>query len=131
MDKKAHASHNEDACRFLHKDGNYCDWVVTTAFYSALHFLQHEMFPREIKGKLYDNFDKYYNQHYTGGINKPNKHISTINLIKSELGDAAQKNYKWLYDLCMTARYRDYKTHKFIADESVKRLDHIKTLLTK
>jgi hypothetical protein len=131
MDKKAHASHNEDACKFLHNEGNYCDWVVTTAFYSALHFLQHEIFPTKIKGIDYVNFDKYYNGHYAGGANKPSKHISTINLIKSELGDTASANYRWLYDLCMTARYRDYKTHPFIADESVKRLARIKSLLKK
>lgn len=46
------------------------------------------------KGKLYTNFDKHYNEHYAGGINKPNKHISTINLIKSELGESVQQNYK-------------------------------------
>ena len=131
MDKKAHASHNEDACKFLHTNGNYCDWVVTTAFYSSLHFLQHEIFPMDIKGKQYDNFDKYYNAHYAGVQNKPNKHTSTVNLIKSELGDDIHGNYKWLYDLCMTARYRDYQTHPFIADESIKRLERIKSNLKK
>lgn len=131
MNKKEHASHNEQACKFLHENGNYCDWVVTTAFYSALHFLQHEIFPKEIKGKQYDTFDKYYNLHYAGGVNKPNKHVSTLNLIKSEMGDTVYANYKWLYDLCMTARYRDYKVHDFIANESIKRLAQIKSFLKK
>ncbi len=131
MDKKAHAKHNEDACEFLLKDGNYCDWVVTTAFYSALHYVQHEIFPRDINGKNYPNFEKYYNEHYAGSHNKPNKHISTVNIVKSEIGDQAHQNYEWLYGLCMTARYRNYKTHPFIAVEAAKRLQRLKTYLKK
>jgi len=131
MNKKDHAIHNENACEFLHKDGNYCDWVVTTAFYSALHYLQHEIFPKNIGGKDYDTFDKYYNQHYNGIVNKPNKHKSTISLIRSELGDQIHENYNWLFGVCMNARYRNYKTHPFIAEECIKRLQRIKSLLKK
>lgn len=131
MDKKSHAIHNETACKFLLDDGNYSDWVVTTAFYSALHYVQHEIFPIHIKVKEYDTFDKYYNEHYRGILNKPSKHISTINLIKSEMGDTVHQNYKWLFDLCMSARYRDYNIHPYIAEESVKRLERIKSFPNK
>ena len=30
--RKAHAEHNEKACDFLYNNGNFHDWVVTTAF---------------------------------------------------------------------------------------------------
>lgn len=131
MDKKSHAYHNEDACNFLQSDGNYCDWVVTTAFYSALHFVHHEIFPKEINGTLYDNFEKYYNGHYKGVKNKPNKHVSTINLVKAELGNDVHNNYSWLFGLCMNARYTNYNIHKIIAEESIKRLTRIKSLMKK
>jgi hypothetical protein len=131
MDKKAQAGHNEDACKFLYSDGNYCDWVVTTAFYSALHFVQHEIFPKTIKGVQYDNFDKYYNGHFQGKKNRPNKHVSTINLVKAELGDDVHQNYSWLFGLCMNARYTDYNIHQFVAEESIKRLARIKGLMKK
>lgn len=131
MDKKSHAEHNENACKFLHSDGNYCDWVVTTAFYSALHLVQHEIFPINVNGLVYDSFDKYYNGHYQGVKNRPNKHVSTINLVKAELGVDVHQNYSWLYGLCMNARYADYNIHKFIAEESIKRLERIKGLMIK
>jgi hypothetical protein len=131
MDKKAHAGHNEDACKFLHTDGNYCDWVVTTAFYSALHYVQHDIFPKVISGVTYDSFDKYYNGHYRYVKNKPNKHVSTINLVKAELGGTVHENYSWLYGLCMNARYKNYNVHPLIAEESTKRLARIKALMKK
>ena len=131
MSKKDHAKHNEDTCEFLFKDGKYCDWVVTTAFYSALHYVQHEIFPTKIKGKQFDNFNKYYNEHYLGISNKPSKHVSTINLVKAEIGDDAHQNYNWLYGLCMNARYHNYKVHPFIAEECLKRLARIKSSLKK
>lgn len=131
MSKKAHAKHNEDACEFLLNDGKYCDWVVTTAFYSALHYVQNEIFPKEINGKFYSNFNKYYNEFYAGSINKPDKHNSTVSLVKTQIGEQAHQNYEWLFGLCMTARYRNYQTHPFIAEEALKRLQRIKTYLKK
>ncbi len=131
MDKKIHAGHNEDACNFLHSDGNYCDWVVPTAFYAALHFVQHEIFPFTVNGRKYNSFDMYYNGHYKGVKNKPSKHVSTVNLVKSELGDDVHQNYSWLFGLCMNARYINYNIHKFIAEESIKRLGRIKSLMKK
>jgi hypothetical protein len=131
MSKKDHAIHNEHACEFLHKDGKYCDWVVTTAFYSALHYVQHEIFPKNIAGMDYNTFDKYYNEHYRNITNKPSKHVSTINLIRSELGDQVHENYNWLFGVCMNARYRNYQTHPFVAEECLKRLQRIKSFLKK
>jgi len=131
MDKKAHAEHNKDACKLLHTNGNYCDWVVTTAFYSALHFVQHEIFPITVKGNTYDTFDRYYNGHYFNVKNKPSKHVSTLNLVRSELGDNVYQIYDWLFGLCMNARYHNYQVHGFIAEESVKRLERLKAMMKK
>ena len=131
MDKKKHAEHNENACKLLFNDGNYCDWVVTTAFYSALHYVQYEIFPKTIEGKFYGSFNRYYTEHYAGVTNKPNRHVSTINLVKKQIGDQAHEIYSWLYGLCMNARYKSYQVNPLIAEECLKRLERLKSFMTK
>lgn len=44
----SHAIHNELACKYLNKKPEFADWVITTAFYSALHYLTGKMFPMNI-----------------------------------------------------------------------------------
>lgn len=51
--RKQHAIHNEEACDFLLSSNKFNDWVITTAFYSALHFVQHEIFPLTHDDKKY------------------------------------------------------------------------------
>ena len=53
--KQEHAKHNEDACHYLNQSGKYNDWVITTAFYSAMHYVQYELFSMEVGDKAYDN----------------------------------------------------------------------------
>lgn len=129
--KKEHAEHNEKVCDLLIKDGGCHDWVVTTAFYSALHFVQHEIFPLDVKGKTYISFEKYYNEHFFGIKNKPSKHTATINLVYSSLGSSPGFLYKWLHDTCRTARYNNYKVHPSIAQLAKDRLSSLKSDLKK
>jgi len=131
LSKKNHAEHNERACSFLYEDGKYPDWVVTTAFYSALHYVQHQMFPADIKLKTYTSFENYYNGHYYNVKNKPNKHVSTINLVFSEIGPEEGALYKWLHDTCRTARYRSFQTHPDVAKKSRDKLVLLKESITK
>ena len=58
--KKEHAEHNESACDYLLQSGKYNDWVVTTAFYSAMQYLHNELFPLEYNNAEYSNFNSYY-----------------------------------------------------------------------
>lgn len=129
--KKDHALHNEKACAFLANNGEYPDWVVTTAFYSALHFVQHEVFPITIGTRTFVNFENYYNGHYGSTQNKPSRHKSTINLVYGHIDDDAGALYKWLHDACRTARYRKFDTHPAVAKESIDRLIELKTYLFK
>ena len=66
---KDHAIHNELACIYLDKCTDFPDWVITTSFYSSLHFLQHKLFPikvglGKIRGKtqsvVFDDFESYH-----------------------------------------------------------------------
>ena len=40
-----HARHNLAACEALRQQGGYRDWVVTTAFYAANHYVRAHIFP--------------------------------------------------------------------------------------
>lgn len=125
-----HAEHNERACDFLLESGEFNDWVVTTAFYSALHHANHEMFPTSIKGKDFETFNDYcvYVKHITG--KNPDKHKLTLELV-GELMLGASPAYRWLYNKCMTARYSNYQVAPEFAAEAKKNLGIFKRYLRK
>ncbi len=129
--RKAHAIHNEDACNFLLNSGKFNDWVVTTAFYSSLHYIHHEIFPLEHKNTTFTNFNGYYDVMYGTSINnRPSKHNVTIELVKNKLPNCS-RFYRWLHDECSNARYKNYKVSENIANQSKRYLDNIKLQLTK
>jgi hypothetical protein len=102
-----HALHNEDVCAYLGNRLDYADWVITTAFYSALHFVEHKVFPftHTVNGTphVINNINDYKR------IN-PNKtkHELRYDLVIWKC-QAIQSQYKWLWDTCSNARYYDYK----------------------
>ena len=55
-----HAEHNEKAYRYLCQEPEFSDWIITTAFYSAIHYIRHRMFPFEdqLKNGKKIHFDK-------------------------------------------------------------------------
>ncbi len=107
------ARHNEDACAYLKNSGKFNDWVVTTAFYSAIHFIQHELFPKsyEIPGdgrvKNFHRFDDYYNcvRRY---VDYTSPHQVRQDLVEEYIPEIAD-DYQLLKDNCWNARYCDYK----------------------
>lgn len=105
--KKKQALHNEDACNFLFKSKKYNDWVVTTAFYSALHFVQHEIFPLIENGKTFTDIESYFSYCKPSKIKGYNKHSLTMDLVKNHI-PPAYSHYKRLFDSCMNARYVNY-----------------------
>ncbi len=60
-----HAKHNEAVCDHLESQTEFTDWIITTAFYTALHYLEFRLFPFTVKKKgtkevlEYDSFDHY------------------------------------------------------------------------
>jgi methionine synthase II (cobalamin-independent) len=124
--KKQHAEHNEKVCDYLLKSSNFHDWVITTAFYSALHHVQHEIFPLVESGKTYNSINQYYQRSKT----KISKHDLTITLVKKII-PSAYPYYKWLYDACMTARYINYKTPESFTKQAKLSLQEIKKTLKK
>ncbi len=126
---KAHAEHNEAVCIELHAAPNlYNDWVVTTAFYSALHFVRHKVFPHKetINGKPVNfvELDNYFDAKKKSGW-KGSKHSLLAQLVAKKAAPI-HPDYKRLLDWSMTARYTNYKTSLALADNAVVRLAKIK-----
>ncbi|KIA92364.1 hypothetical protein OC25_16925 [Pedobacter kyungheensis] len=129
--QKLHAEHNFQVCQELVSFGKAHDWVVTTAFYTALHFVQFEIFPFTKGERTYKNFDDYYNHHFVSKESKPSRHNATINLAYEKLGSEIGSRYKQLHDSCSKARYIQYRTNPLVAELSVTQLSEIKALLKK
>jgi hypothetical protein len=128
--KKEHAEHNEDACNYLLKSGKFNDWVVTTAFYSALHYVQYELFPMEHHHTFYDNFNSYYDSLCDYLNNRPSKHQIIIELVHTKLPNCI-RFYRWLHNECFNARYKNYKVTCDNANMAMKYLCNIKRQLNK
>lgn len=109
---KQHAQHNENVCNDLHSCGKgYNDWVVTTAFYSALHYVRHKIFPLDItvgtKKVKVASLDQYYVIKKNQGF-KGSKHSLLKTLAHQHIGKAGS-NYNKLLDWSQNARYTNYK----------------------
>ncbi len=124
--RKKQAEHNEGLCKILYKNGKYNDWVLTTAFYSALHYVQHKIFMShfEWNKKKYKAFELYFKDfsrnHPTIG-----KHSATLSLVYEKIPIIYAK-YRWLKDECHTARYKNYNISDSYAELSMKYLEEIK-----
>jgi len=125
---KDHAIHNEEACNFLLSSGRFNDWVVTTAFYSALHYVCSEIFPFEQHSITFDSFERYYRLNFKNTGNRKSKHSVIISLVNAQL-PTCNIFYRSLYDQCMKARYANYKVSTNIALKAKKDLDALKLQL--
>lgn len=130
--RKEHAIHNEKACELLFKQKEFNDWVVTTAFYSAHHYLLNEIFPITEHKKTYESFDTYYYQVFKKKKKngKSGKHAA-VKKLTSEKVNSCSEYYNWLFDACMGARYRNYKIGDKVAETARKYLLTLKTNLKK
>ncbi len=125
--KKNHALHNEKVCDFLHETGDFPDWVVTTAFYSALHFVIHKIFPCRIGSQQFNDFDSYYR---TLGNTRKNKHRETISLVSRKCGREIGELYKFLHDTSWMARYTEDQIPVQVANKCREYLAEIKVFST-
>lgn len=116
-----HARHNRKACDTLHAAKDFSDWVVTTAFYSAMHYFHAVIFPFTELGIVYKSIDEYFNKHKKVG---DTKHSVTIDLVQKKHISIADK-YKQLKDVAQTARYHDYEILKPVVDKMRKNLKSI------
>jgi hypothetical protein len=127
IDPLRHALHNEKACDLLFpdSDGQFNDWVITTAFYSALHFAIYDLFPLEHNSVHHVTFSEYH----FNLPRKTSKHTAIIQLVSAYSSYARQ--YRWLFGACMYARYTNYRISHSKAEYARSLLDSIKSSLSK
>lgn len=122
-----HALHNEKVCRYLDKKESFSDWIITTAFYSALHFVKFKIFPLKYKtsnGKEIEITDMEMYSRVTG-IRNLSKHQMLADLVSQHLPDISPE-YNSLKDMSWTARYAKYQYGRDISNKAKKDLEKIK-----
>ena len=122
----AQALHNEQACLFIDTNGSFNDWVVTTAFYAAIHFVKYKIFPLTIhegKIEIIDSFEQYFGKYYNP---HDSKHAAILKLVKVECIHISLE-YRELKDICWGTRYTDYRVDPDIARRAKEILGVIKT----
>lgn len=119
--KREHGKHNHAVCNKLHvtTDIPCNDWIITTAFYSAIHFLDHLIFPCEYKGQKFNNINEAHKY-----LNKQSKHQSRSHIVDLKL-PSQSINYTYLMSQCWNARYVDYNINEAISNLAVKKLKDI------
>ena len=127
MSKKLeHAKHNEIVCNFISHKEDFADWIVITAFYSALHYVDHKIFPIKEKtegGHTFkiDNIDQLYNN--LSKKSEIRKHSLRETMVRKHC-NGASASFNWLKSTCETARYFNYKFPK-PRDTSKTAKDHL------
>jgi hypothetical protein len=121
-----HAQHNEKACKYLRIKPDYLDWVITTAFYSAMHYVRHKMMPQTEKlanGYVtFTDFESYFNACKTPYQGRHGFQADKVNSLFPEIS----AEYTHLKDMCETARYINYKYDRETANIAYNRLLKIK-----
>ncbi|MDR4496876.1 MAG: hypothetical protein MRK02_02960 [Candidatus Scalindua sp.] len=132
-DSLNHAIHNKEACEYLSKEPKFSDWVITTAFYSALHFIDYKIFPLDLKLSKYPvnftTFNGYYDFYSKNKEGKINQHKARADLVES-LFPIIAPQFNKLKDLCHNARYVNYKFDYDIAKNAKQCLEKIEKFCT-
>lgn len=117
-----HARHNKAASEYLFAaENDFPDWVVTTSFYCAMHYVYAAIFPFTELNVTYANLEAYFNKHKHIG---DTKHSVTLGLVQKKHSCIANK-YKELKDVAFTSRYQDYLLPKQIVAKVRKNLNTI------
>jgi hypothetical protein len=129
-----HARHNKNAFSFLRTSTNrFYDWEVTTAFYSALQYINAELFPKQYENPLtkrmqfFNSFDDYY-RIVKKTDNDINKHSLLQEMVEEYLPEI-RDDYRTLKENCWTARYDNYQIEEEIANLALECLDNISILI--
>ncbi|MBS1669148.1 MAG: hypothetical protein JST58_17365 [Bacteroidetes bacterium] len=108
MSKLEHALHNEKVFNHLLPKTEFCDWIITTAFYSALHFIEYKIFPFE--HEIAGNKVTFRN---VGEYKLITKSPKSAHDLRHDLViwhcQEIEMAYKFLLDSCWNARYYNYK----------------------
>ena len=122
-----HAKHNERACNYLNKKPEFSDWIITTAFYAALHYVRHKIIPysyTDLSGnrKTYNDFEilfENFRKENEGRHGFQKRFVEeNVHVIRFE--------YQRLHELCQNARYYNYQYNRGDSDKAREYLKTIK-----
>lgn len=120
--KREHGKHNKKVCDHLNLQSSSLscnDWIVTTAFYSSIHYLDHILFPCKYEGKEFKDINEAHTY-----INSRSKHQTRAKLV-TELLPEHKGRYSFLIEESQNARYVDYNVNSFVSDKAVRELSTI------
>lgn len=115
--KKIFGGRNKDLSESLLEGKIYYDWVVTTAFYSAIHIVEDKLLPVKISNiecECIGDVRKAY------GMN--GRHESRERLVFDKMDSKLAVRYKWLDD---RSRYSRYTTYKIQPAEGLKAKEYL------
>jgi len=118
--KQVHGERNRSLSDELKKGKKYYDWVVTTAFYSSIHFLEDFLLPKKINNQDCKNIGQVKKAYSLQG-----RHIARLRLIQDNTDNQIAIKYKWLDDRSRYARYTTYKVTAAEADKATQFLKEI------
>lgn len=121
--KRKQAERNEQLSKKLLKEGEYYDWVVTTAFYSAIHYVEDALLPCELNGSTCTDIRDVKN-----ALNQRGRHAARERLVANKIPLNSYR-YKWLDDQSRNSRYITYKVNKAFAEKALEHLSKIKQTL--
>lgn len=114
-DPFSHASHNYSVCYKLKEIGGCDDWVITTAFYAGMKFLQDKLFPGDYPHpRKYEETSTFKSfSHYISSFGRldpgSNKHQEMSKFVAANIDDEDVVNsYEDLKQSCHNARYINY-----------------------
>lgn len=120
--KKLHAEHNEAICNHLNlQDRLDCnDWIVTTSFYTAIHYIDHKLFPVVENGVKFEDINQAHRI-----INSSSLHQTRGILVQRHMTELAP-SYTFLKEECHNARYVNYDINCFVSDRAHRLMNEIK-----
>lgn len=118
--KKQHGERNQNLSEELFKGKIYYDWVITTAFYSAIHFVEDKILPCKVVSKNCKSINDVKNAYRMNG-----RHSSRERLVFDNLPLEVAVKYKWLDD---KSRYSRYTTFKITSTEADKAQQYLKEI---
>ena len=117
-----HANHNYSACNYMTKKQEYCDWIITIAFYSAVHFVRHKLLPYQDMGTTYNTFDSLFKTKKEIG---EGRHGFQLRYVKDEIPEISFE-YARLHEWSTNARYINYNYGRDDSKKAKEYLDKIK-----
>ncbi len=120
MKKKIHGERNRELSQSLFKGKKYYDWVITTAFYSSIHFVEDKILPLKIGNIHCKNINDVKQAYKMSG-----RHQARERLVFDNMNLKIASKYKWLDDQSRNSRYVTYKISSAYAEKALSYLDEI------